>query len=107
MTQHVSRRREQIRLQNMRIAVAARRHHFDNRVGVPFLCECDDVGCRQIISLTREEYEDVRRDGAVFVVVPGHSSGREIVEERGAYAVIRKTDGEATVARALDPRSEP
>ena len=74
---------------------------------VPFLCECDDVGCRQIISLTREEYEDVRRDGAVCVVVPGHSSGREIVEERGAYAVIRKTDGEATVARALDPRSEP
>jgi hypothetical protein len=74
---------------------------------VPFLCECDDLACRKLIALTREEYEHIRADGAVFVVVRGHSSGSEVVEERGPYAVVRKTGGEEAVVRALDPRSEP
>jgi hypothetical protein len=73
---------------------------------VPFLCECDDVACREIIPLTPAEYEHVRVDGAVFVVASGHTGDSEILEERGTYAVIRKTEGEATVARALDPRDE-
>jgi hypothetical protein len=73
---------------------------------VPFLCECDDVACRKAIPLTREEYERIRTDGDVFVVVVGHSGAGEILEERDGYAVIRKTGGEAAVARALDPRSE-
>jgi hypothetical protein len=74
---------------------------------VPFLCECDDVACRDLIPLTCEEYEHIRADGAMFAVVLGHSTGGEIVEERDGYAVIRKTDGEAAVARALDPRRAP
>lgn len=74
---------------------------------VPFLCECDDVACREVIPLTREEYEEIRTDGDTFVVVIGHWSGDEIVDERDTYAVIRKTGGEAAVARALDPRSGP
>jgi hypothetical protein len=72
---------------------------------VPFLCECDDVACRELIPLTCEEYEHVRTDGAVFVVAPGHWNGSEILEERDTYAVIRKVGGEAEVARALNPRS--
>ena len=72
---------------------------------VPFLCECDDVACRELIPLTCEEYEHVRSDGAVFVVVHGHWNGAEILEERDTYAVIRKIEGEAVVARALDPRA--
>src|SRR3954469_12278479 len=62
---------------------------------VPFICECDDVACRELIALTREEYERVRTDGAVFVVATGHWQGAEILEERATYAVIRKTGGEA------------
>jgi hypothetical protein len=38
---------------------------------VPFLCECDDVSCREIIPLTLEEYERVRSDGAVLSSCPG------------------------------------
>lgn len=72
---------------------------------VPFLCECDDITCHELIPLTSEEYERVRTDGSVFVVVTGHSRGHSILEERDTYAVIRKTGGEAAVARALDPRS--
>ena len=74
---------------------------------VPFLCECDDVACREIIRLTREEYEQVRADGAVFVVAIGHTRGSEILEERDSFAVIRKTAEEGAVARALDPRRDP
>jgi hypothetical protein len=74
MTQHVSRRREQIRLQNMRIAVAARRHHFDNRVGVPFLCECDDDCCREFVVATLPDFERMRRDRLVLAAAE-HAAG--------------------------------
>jgi hypothetical protein len=74
---------------------------------VPFLCECADVHCRETVPLTRQEYERIRADGAVFVVAIGHASEADnVLEERDAYAVIRKTGGEASVTRALDPWSE-
>ncbi|HZC74451.1 MAG TPA: hypothetical protein VE220_00635, partial [Gaiellaceae bacterium] len=38
---------------------------------VPYICECDDVGCREAIRLTAPEYERVREDGATFVIAPG------------------------------------
>jgi hypothetical protein len=74
---------------------------------VPFLCECDDVRCRRTIPLTRQEYEAVRSDGALFVVAPGHNGGAEIVdEEKERYVTVRKHGDAGEVARALDPREE-
>ncbi len=73
----------------------------------PFLCECDDVACRETIPVSRAEYEHVRAEGDVFVVVRRHTGESEILEERETYAVIRKTGEEAAVARALDPRGKP
>ena len=75
---------------------------------VPFLCECDDVACREPILLTAPEYEHVRGDGAMFVIARGHSSEGEgvVVDEYEQYLIVRKTDGSGKVARALDPRGE-
>lgn len=73
---------------------------------VPYLCECDDVGCRELVRLTASEYERVRADGAMFAILRGHSSEGEIVEEHDDYLVVRKPDGGGDVARALDPRRE-
>jgi len=73
---------------------------------VPYLCECDDVGCREPIRLTAGEYERVRDDGATFAIVPGHSSAGEVVEEHEDYVVVHKRDGGGQVARALDPRRD-
>jgi hypothetical protein len=71
---------------------------------VPYICECDDVTCRELIPLTREEYEAVRADPTHFAIRPGHSTHGEVVEDNTAYLVVRKTGDEATVGRILDPR---
>jgi hypothetical protein len=73
---------------------------------VPYLCECDDVECRELIRLTARDYERVRADGATFAIAPGHSSEGDVVERHGEYLVVRKTDVGGGVARALDPRGE-
>jgi hypothetical protein len=73
---------------------------------VPYLCECDDVRCREPIRLTAAEYERVREDGATFAIAPGHPSEGDVVETHDGYLVVRKPDGGGEVARALDPRRE-
>jgi hypothetical protein len=71
---------------------------------VPYLCECDDIHCREPIRLTAAEYEHVREDGATFAIAPGHLSEGELVETHDDYLVVRKPDVGGKVARALDPR---
>jgi hypothetical protein len=77
-----------------------------SRQRVPFICECDDTSCREPILLGAEEYERVRSDGTCFVIVAGHSTLGEIVEERDGHAVVRKTGLGGLVAAELDPREE-
>jgi len=73
---------------------------------VPYICECDDVACREPIRLTAEEYESVREDGATFVIAQGHPSDGDVSEQHEEYLVVRKHDRGGEVARALDPREE-
>lgn len=73
---------------------------------VPYICECDDVHCRELIRLSAPEYERVRYDGATFVIVPGHSTDGDVVDTQEDYLVVRKRDGGGQVARSLDPRRD-
>jgi hypothetical protein len=73
---------------------------------VPYLCECDDVACREALLLTAAEYERIREDGATFAIAPGHSSDGVVIENHDRYLVVRKPAGGGEVARALDPRRE-
>src|SRR5438874_1283261 len=38
----------------------------------PYLCECEDAGCTEVIGLTRAAYEEVRAHPRRFVMVSGH-----------------------------------
>ena len=73
---------------------------------VPYLCECDDVTCRETIRLAAPEYERVREDGATFAIAHGHSSNGDVLERHDGYLGVRKQGGGGEVARALDPRGE-
>lgn len=73
---------------------------------VPYLCECDDLACREPIRLTAPEYERVRDDGATFAIARGHSSQGDVIEEHDAYVVVQKHGTGGDVARDLDPRGE-
>jgi hypothetical protein len=78
---------------------------------VAFLCECDDRSCREPILLSADEYERVRSDGTCFVIVAGHSTFGEIVEESEGHAIVRKTGLGGLIGKVnelsqeTDPRS--
>jgi hypothetical protein len=71
------------------------------------VCECGDGECMEKISLTREEYEELRADPTQFAVVPGHEKPtvEEVVARRKGYDVVRKVDGiPRRIAELTDPR---
>ena len=61
---------------------------------IPFLCECADEKCREIVRLTLQEYREVRSDPRHFVNTPGHEASAH-----GWAEVIARTDGYVTVAK--------
>ena len=85
---------------------------FDTRDElVPFLCECGDDRCTDLIRLSLVEYETVRSDGRRFLCKPSHE---RVAEESAAGRAVRREDrfvvvqkeGEATaIAEARDPRA--
>jgi hypothetical protein len=92
---------------NERIAESAQRFETDR---TQFVCECGDPTCTDRVEATLDEYEDVRADGATFLLTPGHAD-REIervVDDRGAFEIVEKVQRtvRATVER-LNPRGEP
>jgi len=73
-----------------------------------YLCECDDEGCTDPISLTMAEYEAVRAEPTHFAVVAGHVAPEieRVVASTNRYSVVAKTDPDAVkVVVAEDPRS--
>jgi hypothetical protein len=71
----------------------------------PFLCECGDAACREVIRLDLEEYEAVRAHPARFIVAHGHPhSAGAIVAEHEAYVVVEKEGLARRIARDTDPR---
>lgn len=72
----------------------------------PFLCECEDLRCRELVRLTREEYESVRSRPNRFVVAHGHPfTDAQVVGESERFQVIEKMGRAGEVAETLDPRS--
>jgi hypothetical protein len=73
------------------------------------ICECGDAACVDRISLTRDEYEEVRADAHLFAVSPGHVAEdvEEIVGNRSGYDIVRKYKGvPAEIATKTDPRAD-
>ena len=72
------------------------------------VCECALQGCGRVISISMDEYRQVRNDPRQFAVVPEHFIGdiERIVLENDRFAVVAKREGTpADVARDTDPQS--
>jgi hypothetical protein len=72
------------------------------------ICECGDENCRERISMTHSEYEELRSDSQQFAVYPGHDHGdvEDVVARRKGYDIVRKRAGEAAeLAKASDSRT--
>jgi hypothetical protein len=71
----------------------------------PFLCECSDPDCTELIHLSLEQYDHIRSRANWFVTATGHDGlDGSRAEEHGAYVIIQK-DGEAgRIAEEENPR---
>jgi hypothetical protein len=71
----------------------------------PYLCECEDEHCTQVILLMREEYEAARASPKSFFMVPGHQEPDDLViREETGFTVIEKTGKEGDLVEERDPR---
>jgi hypothetical protein len=72
-----------------------------------FLCECGRKECKEPISISIDEYENVRNVATRFFVLPGHEdeSVERIVERNDRYLVVEKIGDAAEEADDRDPRS--
>ncbi|MDX6476852.1 MAG: hypothetical protein QOH95_2363 [Gaiellaceae bacterium] len=61
---------------------------------VPFICECADRACTEIVRLSLEEYEELRRHPRRFFNAPGHEA---LSVEAGAGVVVGTEDGYVVV----------
>jgi hypothetical protein len=72
------------------------------------ICECADEECSERISLSVEEYEQVRAHSTWSVVLASDEhvfpDVERVVDKQDRYWVVEKLDGAAVVAEKLDPR---
>ncbi len=77
---------------------------------VPFICECADPACTEIVRLELREYERVRKQPTRFINAIGHDRAAQqharVVDRRDGYDIVEKVGEAAETAAELDPRSE-
>lgn len=97
------------RAANERMRRSAASHRFEPDQGVPFLCECADPNCYEIVMLSLEEYARVRMHSSRFLLVAGHedpeSAHERIVEAENGYAIVEKVGTAGEEAARLHPRA--
>ena len=73
---------------------------------VPFLCECPQLDCVAVATLTLREYETVRTNGLRGLAVPGHQdlSVERVVAENERFVTTEKFGRAGEVFANADPR---
>jgi hypothetical protein len=77
---------------NERLRRIVSEHQFEVTQRVPFVCECDDPNCREIVMLSLIGYDFVREHPRRFLLAAGHvdaeSAHERILEAENGYAII-------------------
>lgn len=79
-----------------------------DRILEEFVCECSDGTCRQVIMLTRLEYESVRAFGARFAIALNHENPEldQVLEQNERFATSENLPGPGMRrAFAMNPRA--
>ena len=96
------------RTSNERLSRMAVSHRFESHQRVPFVCECADPECQEIVMLSHDEYERVRDHSSRFLLAAGHEDAEamheRIVEAEKGYAVVEKIGVAGREAARLDRR---
>jgi hypothetical protein len=102
--ERVARNNHAFRAANNGIDEAAR--SLDADFQVPFICECADASCTELVRLALPEYEQIRAHEFWFLNAPGHQKAAgphiSVVEEREGYVVVEKVGEAAEIVRELE-----
>src|SRR3954467_3298137 len=75
--------------------ISERAEAADMTEEIPFLCECAEESCSEIVRLSHAEYEGIRKDATHFLNAPGHEVAAgphaEVVERKDGYVIVQKT----------------
>jgi hypothetical protein len=84
--------------------IEAAAHNMGLPGQVPFICECSDPECMEIVRLDLDAYEDVRQHPRRFFAAPGHAApslkaGASVVaKECPGYTLVDKIGRAGEVA---------
>jgi hypothetical protein len=77
----------------------------------PFICECADPACREIVFLTLAQYRAIRSNPRHFLKVPGHEAAAQgwgkVVERHDNYLVFEKLGIAGDVVEQLEGKPNP
>ena len=75
---------------NERIRRSAELVDFEE--AVPFLCECSQSTCTEIVRLSLETYREVSEGGQTFILRPGHEDAtvERVTGRRDGYVLVEK-----------------
>lgn len=68
----------------------------------PFLCECGERQCTEVVRVTLETYGTIREAPERFLILPGHKQldSETIVESGDGYEIVEKSGIAGEIARA-------
>jgi hypothetical protein len=73
-----------------------------------FICECGDATCTHRVEATLDEYEEVRADGATFMLARGHADTdiEHVVADRGRFQIVEKLHQRVrALVKRMNPRA--
>jgi hypothetical protein len=85
--------RNEILFRDANEQIDERRRELEVGGRTPYLCECEQESCTQLIQLSEEEYREVRDDSKHFMIAPGHPTKGSVVTEHDGYLIVYKDDG--------------
>jgi hypothetical protein len=78
---------------------------------MPFVCECADPGCREMVNMTLIEYRRIREDARTFWHIASHEpasqGSTQILETHDGYVVVEKIGPAGDVALLLEGDPDP
>jgi hypothetical protein len=97
--------RNEVRFREANEKLGEKRQELELAGRTPFLCECEDPTCTELIRLALPEYERVRSHANWFLTVAGHEAhGARPLETNGGYAIVEKSGFAGRIAEKEDPR---
>lgn len=83
--------------------IDARRRDLQLDDAIPYLCECEDETCTNLVRLTASEYEQARAEPRRFIVSRGHQHRDRVIDERVEYVLVEKAGTGGEIAEETAP----